>query len=39
MGSWDKVLISGVGTEKNKALEGMSVLEASRKPRRRPTNS
>lgn len=30
IGSWDKVLISGVDTEKNKGLEGMNVLEASR---------
>jgi N-acyl-D-amino-acid deacylase len=31
MGSWDRVLISGVRSEKNKELEGMNILEASRK--------
>lgn len=31
LGSWDRVLISGVGTEKNKSLEGLSILEASQK--------
>ncbi len=36
MGSWDKVLISGVGTEKNKGLEGMNILEASRKQGKPP---
>jgi N-acyl-D-amino-acid deacylase len=36
MGSWDKVLISDVGTEKNKGLEGMSILEASRKTNKTP---
>jgi N-acyl-D-amino-acid deacylase len=30
-GSWDKVLISDVATEKNKGFEGMSVLEAAAK--------
>jgi len=30
MGSWDRVLISGVDMEKNKGLEGMNILEASR---------
>jgi N-acyl-D-amino-acid deacylase len=28
-GSWDKVLISEVGSDKNRALEGMNVLEAA----------
>ena len=36
LGSWDKVLISGVDTEKNKGLEGVSVLEASRKANKTP---
>lgn len=31
LGSWDKVLISNVATEKNRALEGANVLEASRR--------
>jgi N-acyl-D-amino-acid deacylase len=35
-GSWDKVLISEVDTEKNKWLEGTSVLEASRKSNKAP---
>ncbi|MGB8958253.1 MAG: amidohydrolase family protein, partial [Candidatus Aminicenantales bacterium] len=30
-GSWDKVLISEVATDKNRGVEGMSVLEASAK--------
>ncbi len=30
VGSWDRVLISSVATEKNRALEGMNILEASR---------
>lgn len=36
MGSWDRVLISGVHLEKNKELEGMNILEASRKWNRPP---
>ena len=36
LGSWDKVLISGVDTEKNKGLEGMNVLEASRRSNKAP---
>ncbi len=36
MGSWDKVLISGVGTEKNKGLEGVDILEASRRAGKPP---
>ncbi len=35
MGSWDRVLISGVRSEANKELEGKDILEASRK-RSRP---
>lgn len=31
LGSWDKVLISNVATDKNRAFEGISVLEASRR--------
>lgn len=30
-GSWDKVLITDVGSDKNRALEGLSVLEAAAK--------
>jgi N-acyl-D-amino-acid deacylase len=30
LGSWDKVLISNVATEKNRRVEGQNVLEASR---------
>ena len=30
VGSWDKVLISNVATEKNRAVEGQNILEASR---------
>ena len=29
LGSWEKVLISSVGTDKNRLVEGMTVLEAS----------
>ena len=30
-GSWDRVLISSVGSDKNRAIEGMNVLEAATK--------
>ena len=30
-GSWDRILISEVGSDKNRAIEGMSVLEAATK--------
>jgi len=36
LGSWDKVLISDVETDMNRALEGMSVLEASAKAEKAP---
>ncbi len=36
LGSWDRVLISGVDTGKNKPIEGLSVLEASRKAAKGP---
>jgi N-acyl-D-amino-acid deacylase len=31
LGSWDKALISNVATDKNRAFEGVSILEASRR--------
>jgi N-acyl-D-amino-acid deacylase len=36
LGSWDKVLISDVGSEANKWVEGMSVLDASRRLNKTP---
>lgn len=36
LGSWDKVLITQVGTDKNRVLEGMNVLEASSRAGKRP---
>ena len=35
-GSWDKILISEVATDKNRAAEGMSVLEAAAKAGKTP---
>jgi len=35
-GSWDKILISDVGSEKNKAIEGKTVLEAAAEAGRPP---
>lgn len=36
LGSWDKVVISSVFTEKNKWIEGKSVLEASKQAQKEP---
>ncbi len=36
LGSWDKVLISSVFTEKNKPLEGKNILEAAREAGKEP---
>jgi len=36
IGSWEKILISDVFTEKNKIFEGKNILEASRESRKKP---
>jgi N-acyl-D-amino-acid deacylase len=36
LGSWDKVLITSVGSDKNRAFEGLNILEASAGARKSP---
>lgn len=36
LGSWDKVLITSVATDKNRAVEGMNIVEASSRARKPP---
>jgi N-acyl-D-amino-acid deacylase len=36
LGSWDKVLITSVGSDKNRAVEGLDIVEASARARKPP---